>query len=105
VQLDVIGHTALTEQSYRQAPFITSYERDQDTVDFDKGRLLSRSHGVWPESDPHQAESDLTLIAPPKAACTGKDGDSPCSASDLEDTRATLALGPERLLLTAAAAS
>jgi hypothetical protein len=43
VQLDVIGHTALTEQSYRQAPFITSYERDQLTVDFDQRRLLSRS--------------------------------------------------------------
>jgi len=106
VQFDVIGHTALTEQSYRQAPFISSYERDQLTVDFDKSRLLSHSHGVWPEADPHQAESDLTLIATPEGGVyRTKDGDSACSAADLEDTRATLALGPERLLLTAAAAA
>jgi len=106
VQFDVIGHTALTEQSYRQAPFISSYERDQLTVDFDKSRLLSHRHGVWPEADPHQAESDLTLIATPEGGVRHtKDGDSPCSAADLEGTRATLALGPERLLLTAAAAS
>ena len=106
VQLDVIGHTALTEQSYRQAPFITSYERDQLTLDFDKGRLRNQSHGVWPEADPHQAESDLTLIATTQACVYhSKDADTPCSPSDLDDTRAALALGPERLLLTAAAAS
>ncbi len=105
VQLDVIGHTALTEQSYRQAPFITSYERDQLTLDFDKGRLRNQSHGVWPEADPHQAESDLTLIATTQACVYhAKDADTPCSPSDLDDTRAALALGPERLLLTAAAA-
>jgi hypothetical protein len=27
-QLDVIGHTELMEQSYRQDPFITSYARE-----------------------------------------------------------------------------
>ena len=106
VQLDVIGHTALTEQSYRQAPFITSYERDQLTVDFDKGRLLNHSHGVWPEADPHQAESDLTLVATTQACVyRAKAADSPCSPSDLDDTHAMLALGPERLLLTAAVAT
>jgi len=106
VQLDVIGHTALTEQSYRQAPFISSYERDQLTVDFDKGRLRNQSHSVWPEADPHQAESDVTLIATTQSCVyRTKDGDTPCSLSDLDDTRATLALGPERLLLTAAGAT
>jgi hypothetical protein len=105
-QLDVIGHTALTEQSYRQAPFITSYERDQRTVDFDKGRLLERSHAVWPESDPHQGEGDVTLIATRQGGVYhGKHADVPCPSSDLEDHDATQALGPERLLLTAAAAS
>ncbi|OOG43657.1 MBL fold metallo-hydrolase [Rhodanobacter sp. C05] len=105
VQLDVIGHTALTEQSYRQAPFISSYERDQLTLDFDKGRLLQHARAVWPESDPHQADIEQTLVATAQGGVyRGKDGDSPCGLSDLEDTRATLALGPERLLLTAAAA-
>ena len=105
VQLDVIGHTALTEQSYRQAPFISSYERDQLTLDFDKGRLLQHARAVWPESDPHQADIEQTLVATAQGGVyRGKDGDSPCGLSDLEDNRATLALGPERLLLTAAAA-
>ncbi|GAB2539964.1 MBL fold metallo-hydrolase [Rhodanobacter koreensis] len=105
VQLDVIGHTALTEQSYRQAPFISSYERDQLTLDFDKGRLLQHARAVWPESDPHQADIEQTLVATAQAGVyRGKSGDSPCGLSDLDDTRTTLALGPERLLLTAAAA-
>jgi hypothetical protein len=104
-QLDVIGHTALVEQSYRQAPFITSYARDQLTVDFDRARLLDRDHGVWPEADPHQAESDVTLVVTGQGGVyRGKGGDSPCSLADLEGAQETLALGPERLLLTAAAA-
>src|ERR1700683_976741 len=36
-QLDVIGHTELMEQSYRQAPFITSYAREGGTVDLAGG--------------------------------------------------------------------
>ncbi|GAB3790697.1 hypothetical protein GCM10028797_27920 [Dyella agri] len=104
-QLDVIGHTALVEQSYRQAPFITSYARDQLTVDFDQARLLDSNHGVWPEADPHQAESDVALIVTGQGGVyRSKGGDSPCSLADLEGARDTLALGPERLLLTASAA-
>jgi hypothetical protein len=33
IRLQTIGHTALPEQSYRQAPFITSYERNQIPLD------------------------------------------------------------------------
>jgi hypothetical protein len=33
VRLQIIGHTLLMEQSYRQAPFITSYKRGQVTFD------------------------------------------------------------------------
>lgn len=104
-QLDVIGHTALAEQSYRQAPFLTSYARDQVTLDFDKGRLLGRNHGVWPEADPHQAENDVTLIVTAQGGVNRiKGNDSPCSLADLEKRQEMLALGPERLLLTASAA-
>lgn len=106
VQLDVIGHTTLTEQSYRQAPFISSYERDQLTLDFDKGRLLQHARAVWPESDPHQADIEQTLVATARGGVyRAKEGDSPCGLSDLDDTRTALALGPERLLLSAAAAT
>ncbi|MGB9030087.1 MAG: hypothetical protein WCC27_08210 [Acidobacteriaceae bacterium] len=61
-RLDVIGHTELMEQSYRQAPFITSYAREAVTVDLAGQRLTKKEHGVWPESDLKQADSDATLI-------------------------------------------
>jgi hypothetical protein len=101
---ETIGHTVLSEQSYRQQPFITSYERDKVMVDFDKQQLARDEHRTWPESDPHSADVDVTLIATPKGGVYHtKQGDSPCSLADLDNTNDTLALGPERLLLNAAA--
>lgn len=100
------SHVALTEQSYRQQPFITAYERDDLTVDFKHGRLLRVAHVTWPESDPHQSEVTQTLVMGPAGGVyRGEKGDSPCSLADLDTTADTLALGPERLLLTALAAS
>lgn len=105
LQLDAISHTALMEQSYRQAPFITSYERDHVTLDFAGSRVRTDAHGIWPESDLNEAESDNVLIATPQGGVYhGKEGDSPCSRADLESTRAQLALSPTRALLTALAA-
>lgn len=102
---DVIGHQALVEQSYRQDPFITSYEREQTTLDFDRQRLLSTVHSVWPESDPHTAESDVTLIVDAQGGMyRTKEGNAPCSLADLEAARDSWALDPLRLLLTADAA-
>jgi len=102
------GHTAVTEQSYRQQPFVTAYQHDQLAIDFANGRLVDVDHGTWPESDPKQFESDQTLVATPTAGVyrgSGSEGDTPCSLADLDQVGDTLALGPERLLLTAAAAS
>jgi len=102
---DAIGHTVLSEQSYRQQPFITSYERDKVLVDFDKQRIVRDVHLTWPESDPHQADLDVTLITTAQGGVYhSKQGDSPCSLADLDNANDTLALGPERLLLNAAAA-
>lgn len=102
---ETIGHTVLSEQSYRQQPFITSYERDKVTVDFDKQRVVRDVHLTWPESDPHSADVNVTLIATLQGGVYhSKQGDSPCSLADLDDTNDTLTLGPERLLLNAAAA-
>jgi hypothetical protein len=103
---DVMSHAALSEQSYRQQPFLTAYERDKVTIDFDKQRLVRDMHATWPESDPHTENLDATLIATPQAGVYhSKQGDSPCSLADLDDTRDTLALGPERLLLNAESAT
>ncbi len=106
VHYQTTGHAALTEQSYRQQPFITAYERDDLTLDFDKGRLVRVAHVTWPESDPHQAGITQTLVATPHAGVyRGDKGDRPCSLADLDATSDALALGPERLLLTASAAA
>jgi hypothetical protein len=106
VRLDEIGHTALMEQSYRQAPFITSYQRSDTTIDLAGRRLLEKQHGVWPEADLKGADSDVTLIVTGIGGVYRMGGhEYPCGGSDLDATRQTLALGPERVLLTAEDAS
>jgi hypothetical protein len=106
VRLDVIGHTALMEQSYRQDPFITSYERDKVVLDLEHQRLLQNQHSVWPESDPGSADSDLVLIATPNGGVYHiGDKFAPCSLADIDTARQELGLGPERLLLNASAAT
>ena len=105
VQLQNISHTLLVEQSYRQAPFIASYERDKTTVDFANQRLRTEAKITWPEADANQSDFDTILIAGADGGVNhSKDGDSPCGLSDLDAVRQILALGPERLLLTASEA-
>jgi hypothetical protein len=105
-QLDVIGHTELMEQSYRQAPFITSYAREQVVVDHAGQRLMKKEHSVWPESDLKQADSDFTLIVTPAGGVVRSgDKDGPCGAANLVAAREALALGPLSVLLTAEKAS
>src|SRR5262245_43036258 len=102
VRLKTIEHTALTEQSYRQDPFITSYERGQNTLDLSHQRVLREAKLTWPEAGPNQAEIDSTWVAGPEGCVRRtKDGDSPCQRGDLLSAREMLALGPESLLMTA----
>ena len=106
IRLQTVGHTLLMEQSYRQTPFITSYERGHVTLDFANRRLLRQATLTWPESDPNQFDSDTTLVAGPDGGVyRTKFGDSPCSLADLDASRQALALSPARILLTAADAS
>jgi hypothetical protein len=106
VRLDVISHTTVMEQSYRQAPFYTAYERDKTTIDLAGARLRTEAHSVWPESDLGQGDTDNILIVTAHGGVYhGAQGDSPCSLADLDGTRATVALGPLRLLATALAAA
>jgi hypothetical protein len=105
VRLQTIGHTTLPEQSYRQAPFITSYARDQITVDFAGRRIRVESKQTWPENDLGDPDTDSTLVVGVDGGVNrNKEGDSPCSLDDVDMARQTLALGPERILLTAAQA-
>jgi hypothetical protein len=106
VRLQTVGHTLLVEQSYRQTPYLTSYERGHVTLDLANQRLLTEAKLTWPESDPDQSDSDTTLVVGADGGVYHtKFGDSPCSLSDLDAGREALALGPARILLTAAAAS
>jgi hypothetical protein len=98
-----IGHTLLMEQSYRQAPFITSYEAATTTFAFNQQRAISETRLTWPESDENQAESTSTVVVGPEGGITrGQSGDTPCGLSSLDDARYWLALGPTRILLAAA---
>jgi hypothetical protein len=99
--IETIGHTFLTEQSYRQDPFITSYERAKIKIDFIGSRVVRELHTSWPESDPGQSESDTTLVAGLGGGVYRSKADNPCSPADLDWTHAELFLGPLRLLLTA----
>lgn len=106
LRLDEMGHTELMEQSYRQEPFITSYEHVKETIEFEHGRVHRETHGNWPESDPGESSFDITLIADAAGGVyRTAQGDNPCSLADLDSVRQSLALGPARLLLTAFAAS
>jgi hypothetical protein len=105
VRLHTAGHTLLMEQSYRQAPFITSYQRAEETIDLAGGRTMRQVRQTWPESDAKQEDSEVTLVTGPGGGVYHlKTGDSPCSAASLDAARESLALGPARLLLTAASA-
>jgi hypothetical protein len=106
VRLQTVGHVLLMEQSYRQSPFIAAYERGHITMDLANQRVLTEEKLTWPESDPNQSDSDTTMaVGPDGGVYHTKFGDSPCSLSDLDAARQVLALGPARVLLTAAAAS
>jgi hypothetical protein len=106
LSLEGAQHTLLVEQSYRQEPFITAYQRTQEKIDFTAQRALIQAHLTWPESDPGQAESDNTLVVGPEGGVyRAEKSDSPASRADIEAARNALALGPMRLLLTASSAA
>jgi hypothetical protein len=105
VRLKTTGHTLLMEQSYRQDPFIASYERTETTLDLTGQRVLTSLTETWPEADPKQFDLQTTSVVGPDGGVTrGKDADGPCGLSQLDTARQELALGPERLLLHASAA-
>jgi len=106
VQLHSVGHTLLVEQSYRQDPFISAYERDDTTLDLVNGRLRTEAKATWPESDQGQAESEATLIVGAEGGVHhSNSGDSPCGLGELQAARELLALGPARVLFTASRAA
>jgi hypothetical protein len=103
LQYESLAYTELTEQSYRQAPFINSYTHTKGTIDFPRQRLLSEVEMTWPESDPGQSKNTSTVVASPDGAVQRGKTDRPTSAATIDSARFALTLNPLRLLLTAAA--
>ncbi|MGA9668622.1 MAG: hypothetical protein WBQ94_05395, partial [Terracidiphilus sp.] len=102
VRLQTVSHTLLMEQSYRQAPFIASYEHDVVTMDLAGQRMLTEAKVTWPESDLNQADTEATVIVGADGGVRrSKGGDSPCGLATQVAARERLALGPARVLLTA----
>jgi hypothetical protein len=106
-----VGHTLLVEQSYRQDPFITSYERSKVKIDFERKKLRIESTLTWPESDPGQSESQSVLVGGPEgcvrkiAASSGAAAqDGPCSLSQIDGVRDIFGIGALQVLATAAQA-
>lgn len=86
-QLDIAEHVELTEQSYRQDPFVVAYNRTRLTLDLSGKRQHVETRAIWPEADPDTASAETNR------------------ASTSVPTDERLELGPERLLLTAEAAA
>ena len=106
ISLRTIGHTLLMEQSYRQAPFITSYDRVRTTLDLGRQLALIEKRVTWPENDFNQPDDERIVVVGPEGGVNrGKSSDSPCSLSDLMAARQEIALGPLRVLRTASEAA
>ena len=106
LEFSAIEHTQIVEQSYRQEPFLTSYERVKEIIDFKGKRIFRETKMTWPESDPGPAESSSTVVAGPDGGVrrTSK-SDQPCSLADIEAAGDALTLGPLSVLLAAGEAT
>lgn len=101
VQIDGIGHTFFIEQSERpEGPWIVNYKQVTELRDYSnqRVRLTSQSRNVQVP----QWTKDTTLVVAGGVAAT-QDGDKlfPGSATQVAEAEESLALSPERVLLTA----
>jgi hypothetical protein len=106
VDLQGVGSTRLVEQSYRQQPFLTSYQHFHRLLDLGGNRVRLESSNTWPQAGgTSPVERPATVVVTPQGGLYRSSGhDYPAPESTRRDARAILALDPIRLLLTAAAA-
>lgn len=103
LRLESTGHQHALEQSERPAgPWLTTYLQTTELRDLDGERLRStiERRGFWSPT-----WSGYTLVAEPGMAVIGR-GErwTPAQPTQHDQARERLALGPERILLTALAA-
>ena len=106
VELKGVGHTRLVEQSYRQQPFLTSYQRFHRLLDLSGQRVRLEIRNTWPQAGgASPVVRPSTLVVTPQGGLFERGGhDVPAPESTRRDARDMLALDPVRLLLTALAA-
>ncbi|AND67859.1 hypothetical protein ATSB10_04050 [Dyella thiooxydans] len=98
-----MGHTLLMEQSYRQEPFLASYQRYHEWLDFAGARVRSEQTLTWPQAggtSPTDITSTLVMTPQGGDYRSGERSQPlPGNARVVLDER--LQMEPMRLLLTA----
>lgn len=105
-EIQGLGHTLLMEQSYRQAPFLSSYQRFHEWLDFAGQRLRTEQSLTWPQAGgTNPTEIQVTIVVTPDGGDYLAGGHSvPLPASMHVAAETQLQLDPVRLLQTAQAA-
>lgn len=103
--LDTIGHAFALEQSERpEGPWLTVYQQTLEVRDLEhQRRWVQTQHRDW--SSPQWSKPLAMVTAGGMAARTDGQRWAPATPADLHNSEEMLALAPERLLLTARAAS
>lgn len=105
VQIDGIGHTYFIEQSERpEGPWIVNYGQITELRDY-KNQSLHRTTQNRNVQVPQWTKGATLIVAKGVAAAQGGDKTFPGSATQAAEAEESLALSPERILLTALAAT
>lgn len=105
VDVQGVGHTRLVEQSYRQQPFLTSYQHFHRLLDLSGHRVRLQSRNTWPQAGgTSPVVRPATLVVTPEGGLFRRGGhDIPAPQHMRSEARDMLAMNPVRLLRTAAA--
>src|ERR1051325_727653 len=104
LHLQAVGHWHMLEQSERpEGPWLVIYDNVQEWRDLEKQRLRQTSE----DSDPASPQLNKTtlVVADGVAALEAGGQMRPFTMARVQDAEEWLALGPERVLLTALAAN
>jgi hypothetical protein len=103
LQFQALGHWNMLEQSERpEGPWLVAYDKIQEWRDLEKQRIRQIAEGNSPASP--QANKTTLVVADGVAALDFNGKMGPFTMAQVQDAQEWLALGPERVLLTALAA-
>ena len=107
VRIEAIGHTNLIEQSERpEGPYAISYDQLTEWRDFENTRLRQTAESRSPAiGAPSWSPASATIIADGVCVREVNGRKAPFSYAQVLEAEELLALGPERVLLNALAAS